>query len=163
MWFKFDTIQFQPGGVALAVLLSAAGAVPAHAAEMWKVNMARSKFSAGPNTLVLERYNGPASAPVVDTNGKPIQRVLIISNSKLYIAKEAAAADALAGKGFRTVADTAPKGPNVVQIGANAHSTDHCDFRCQGGLAPRTITLAFDASGVDPRDMMSDAIVLNGP
>ena len=54
MWYKFtNRFETRHAGLALAVLLSAALSLPANAAEIWKVNFAKSTFSSGSNTLVL--------------------------------------------------------------------------------------------------------------
>src|SRR5258708_3307264 len=76
-------------GIALTVLLSAPLSFPAHAAEIWKVNLAKSTFSSGSNSLVLERTSGKGSIQDIDAKENPTARTfLVISNGKIFLAAD---------------------------------------------------------------------------
>ena len=148
--------------LALTVLLSAALSLPANAAEIWKVDQAKSTFGAGANRLVLERVSGKA-APGMELKGTPATGTfLVISNGKIYLAADESASDATSSTGVRTVDYSAWKDMKLVQIGDHVRSTDYyCGFRCQSGLPERRMTLTFTAKGVDPSRQMSNILVLN--
>jgi hypothetical protein len=160
MWSKFT--ETRRAGIALAVLLSAALSLPAHAAEIWKVDYAKSKFTSGANTLVLERDSGKPTAVVIDAKGTPTGATfLLVSNSKIYLAMDEAGYASFSSNGARPV-DYAPWGDmRLVQIGENVRSTGHCGFRCQSGLPDPRMTLTFTAKGVDASGHMSNVVVLN--
>ena len=83
---RFET---RYAGIALTVLLSTALSLSAHAAEIWKVNIAKSTFSSGSNTLVLERDSGKATTQGIDAKGDtPASTFLVISNGKIYLAED---------------------------------------------------------------------------
>jgi hypothetical protein len=160
MWSKFT--ETRRAGIALAVLLSAALSLPTHAAEIWKVNYAKSKFTSGANTLVLERDNGKATAAVIDAKGKPTGATfLMVSSSKIYLAMDDAGYASFSSNGARPVAYTPWGDMRLVQIGENVHRTDSCGFRCQSGLPDPRMTLAFTTKGVDASGHMSNVVVLN--
>jgi len=147
---------------ALAALIGVSWALSAHAAEVWKLNVEKSKFSSSANTLVMDRYTGKMSGPDGDAKGVPApKKFLIISNGKLYLATDATAYDALSGNGARAVDYTRWKDMNIVEIGDNVRSVDFCGFSCQRGLPDNRMTLTFKAKGVDPRGMMGNEVVLN--
>ena len=116
MWYKFTNhFETRHAGIALAVLLSAALSLPVNAAEIWKVNIAKSKFGSSSNTLVLERDNGKTTTQGVDANGNPTANTfLVISNGKIYLATDEAAYNA-SSAGIRTVDYTNWRGPNIVR------------------------------------------------
>ena len=147
--------------LALTVLLSAALSLPANAAEIWKVDQAKSTFGAGANRLVLERVSGKA-APGMELKGTPATGTfLVISNGKIYLAADESASDATSSTGVRTVDYSAWKDMKLVQIGDHVRSTDnYCGFRCQSGLPERRMTLTFTANG-DISKQMSTILVLN--
>jgi hypothetical protein len=157
MWSKFTN-----HGIALAVLLSAALSLPAHAADIWKVNYAKSKFSPSANTLVLERVSGKPAAAVIDANGKPTGAMfLLVSSSKIYLAMDDAEYASFSSNGARPVNYTPWGDMKLVQIGDNARSIDHCGFKCQSGLPEDRMTLTFTTRGVDASGYMSNVLVLN--
>jgi hypothetical protein len=161
MWYKFPNhFETRHAGIALAVLLSAALSLPAHASEIWKVNLAKSKFGSGANTLVLERNSGKATSQGIDAKGNPnANTFLVISDGKIYMATDEAAYDP-SGNGVRRVDYTGWKNMKLVQIGDNVRSTDHCGFRCQAGVPDPRLTLTFTAKG-DVTRQMSNVLVLN--
>ena len=149
---RFET---RYAAIALAALFSAALSLPAHAAEVWKVNFEKSKFSSDSNTLVLDRENGKASAQVVDANGNPsASTLLIISHGKIYLAMDEATYNA-SHSGVKTVAYPSVPGMKLVQIGDKVRSTDYCGLRCISGAPETHMTVTFTAKGLDPRREMS--------
>jgi hypothetical protein len=155
---RFDT---RYAGIALSVLMSAALSLPAHAAEIWKVDLAKSTFGSGANRLVLERASGKATQGM-ELKGTPAPGTfLVISNGKIYLAADESASDATSSTGVRTVDYTAWKDMKLVQIGDHVRSTDnYCGFRCQSGLPEGRMTLTFTAKG-DVSKQMSTILVLN--
>jgi hypothetical protein len=145
--------------IALSVLLSTALSLPAHAAEIWKVDLAKSTFSSGSNTLVLERASGKAG---IDAKANPASGTfLVISNGNIYLAADESASDATSSTGVRTVDYTGWKDMKLVQIGEKVRSADYCGFRCQSGLPDSRMTLTFTAKGGDVSKQMSTILVLN--
>ena len=154
---RFET---RYAAIALTVLMSAALSLPANAAEIWKVDVAKSTFGSGANRLVLERVSGKAT-PGMELKGNPATGTfLVISNGKLYLAANESASDATSSTGVRTVDYTAWKDMKLVQIGDKVRSADHCGFRCQNGLPEGHMTLTFTANG-DVSKQMSTILVLN--
>jgi len=149
-------------GIVLSVLLSAALSLPANAAEIWKVNLAKSTFGSGSNTLVLERASGKATNQAIDANENPASSTfLVISNGKIFLAADDATYATSSGKGVRTVDYTGWRDMKLVQIGEKVRSADHCGFACQAGLPDRRMTLTFTANVDDVRKQMSNIVVLN--
>ena len=145
---RFET---RHAGIALTVLLSAALSLPANAAEIWKVDLAKSTFGSGANTLVLERASGKATQGM-ELKGTPAPGTfLVISNGKIYLAADESASDATSSTGVRTVDYTAWKDMKLVQIGDKVRSADYCGFACQSGLPDRRMTLTFTAKGDRPQ------------
>ena len=156
MTCKFTTrLETRYAAIALAALFSAAMSLSAHAAEVWKVNFEKSKFSSGSNTLVLDRDNGKATTQGVDEKGNPsASTFLIVSNGGIYLAMDEATYNAT-HNGVRTVAYPGMPGMKLVQIGYNVRYTNYCGFRCQSGFTDSRITVTFAAKGIDPRGDMS--------
>jgi hypothetical protein len=152
MTCKFTTrLETRYAAIALAALFSAAMSLSAHAAEVWKVNFEKSKFSSDSNTLVLDRDNRKG----VDEKGNPsASTLLIVSNGGIYLAMDEATYNAT-HNGVRTVAYPSMPGMKLMQIGYNVRYTNYCGFRCQSGLPDTRITVTFTAKGVDPRGDMS--------
>jgi hypothetical protein len=144
-------------GIALIAFLSAALSLPAHAMEKWNINMDKSHFSAGTNTLALDRVtNSPTTA------GRPAGGTfVVIAGDKVYLATDEAAFDAASGKTIRPVDYTRWKDMKIVQIGWKVRSNDHCDFHCQAGHIESHRTLTFTAVGGDPSPQMRNVVVLN--
>jgi hypothetical protein len=152
MTYKFTRFETQYAAIALAALFSAALSLSAHAAEVWKVNFEKSKFSSGSNTLVLDRDNGKAT---VDEKGNPTANtLLIVSHGRIYLAMDEATYNAT-HNGVRTVDYPSMPGMKLVQIGDNVRSKDYCGFRCQSGLPDTRMTVTFTAKGLDPRGDIS--------
>ena len=147
-------------GIALTVLLSTALALPSHAAEIWKVNMAKSTFSPASNTLVLERASGKATQGIDAKGNPPASTFLVVSDGKVYLAENDATSET-SGNGIRTVDYTSWRDMKLVQIGDHVRSRDYCGFSCQSGLPDRRMTLTFTAKGIDPSKQMSNVLVLN--
>jgi len=157
-----NLVKTRNARLALAVLLSATLALPAHAAEIWKVNFAKSKFSSGSNTLVLERDSGRTTAQGIDAKGTAAgSSFLVISNGKLYMATDEGASNVDSSTGVRKVNYSLWSHMKLVQIGGNVQSADHCGFRCQGGLPENHMTLTFTANGIDPSGQMRDVLAVN--
>ncbi len=149
-------------GIALAALLSAAMSSPANADETWKVDMARSHFSAKSNTLVLHRNYGKASTESTNAQGKPTTGTfVVISDGKVYLATDEAATDATSCTTAKTVDYARWRGMKLVQIGENVRPIGYCGFECQSGFPSNHLTLAFTAKGIDVSGRMSDVAVLN--
>jgi hypothetical protein len=159
MWSKFTHHEARYAGMALSVLLTAALSFPAHAAEIWQINHARSQFGPGSNTLVLERADGKATNQATDATGNP-GTFLVISNGNLYLATDETP-DPSAGPAIKKVDYTRWNGMKLVQIGEKVRSADHCGFRCQMGLADPNMTVTFHAKVADPSAQMANALVLN--
>ena len=144
-------------GIALIAFLSTALSLPASAMEKWKINMDRSHFSAGANTLALDRVtNSPATAGT-PTGGT----FVVIAGDKVYLATDEAAFDAASGKTIRPVDYTRWKDMKIVQIGWKVRTNDYCSFHCQGGHLESHRTLTFTALGGDPSPQMRNVVVLN--
>jgi len=155
---RFET---RHAAFALTVLMSAAFSLPANAAEIWKVDLAKSTFSSGSNTLVLERASGKATQGI-DAKGDPAANAfLVVANGKIYLAAAEAASDATSSTGVRTVDYAGWKDMKLMQIGDKVRSADTCGFACQGGLSDRRMTLTFSAKGGDVSKQMSTILVLN--
>ena len=154
---RFET---RHAAIALTVLMSAALSLPANAAEIWKVDLARSTFSSGANTLVLERASGKATNQATDATGNP-GTFLVISNGNVYLATDESAYDPSAGGGFKKVDYTRWSDMKLVQIGEKVRSTEYCGFACQSGLPDKRMTLTFHAKGADPSAQMGNILVLN--
>jgi hypothetical protein len=158
MWNKPTLSARKYCGIALSLLLSSALSLPAHAMENWKVNMAKSHFSSGVNTLVLERDTGSPNAPGKAAGGS----FVVISGDKVYVAKDESAFDAASGK-FKTVDYNRWRDMKIVQIGEKVRTNDYCSFHCQAGHPEPHRTLTFIAVGGDPSPRMRDIVVLNTP
>ena len=142
--------------IALTVLMSAALSLPSHAAEIWKVNLAKSTFGSGSNTLVLEK-----ATQGIDAKGNPAANAfLVVANGKIYLAAAEAASDATSSTGVRTVDYAGWKDMKLMQIGDKVRSRDYCGFACQSGLPDRRMTLTFSAKD-DVSKQMSTILVLN--
>jgi hypothetical protein len=163
MWSKFaNQFETRHAGIALVVLLSAALSLPANAADIWKINYEKSKFSSGSNTLVLERGSGQATSQSMNPKRDPsASTFLVISDGKVYLATDEAASDVSSSNGVRKVNYTLWRDMKLVQIGYNARSTDYCGFSCQSGQPDKRMTLTFNAKGGDPSDQMRNVVVLN--
>jgi hypothetical protein len=159
MWFS-NNFPTRLTGFGLAVLLSTALALPANATEMWKVDFAKSKFSSGVNTLVLERTTAKAAAQDVDPNGAAAGKFLVISNGRLYVATDESYA-AASTKGVKNIDYNHWIDMKLLQIGDKVRSADHCGFRCQSGLPDSRMVLTFTANGIDPSSRMGNVLVLN--
>ena len=156
---RFET---RHAAIALTVLLSATLSLPSYAAEIWKVNLAKSTFSSGSNTLVLERDSGKATTQGIDAKGNPAAGTfLVISNGNIYLAADESASDATSSTGVRTVDYTGWRDMKLVQIGDKVRSANYCGFACQSGLPERRMTLTFTAKGGDVSKQMSTILVLN--
>ena len=157
---RFET---RYAGIALTVLLSTALSLPAHAAEIWKVNLAKSTFSSGSNTLVLERASGKASTQGIDAKGKP---------DREHVPRHIQWED-LPGGGRRHLRHIFRHGRQDGRLHRLERHETRADRR-QGairgllrvspvkrGLPDRRMTLTFTAKGVDPSRQMSTILVLN--
>jgi hypothetical protein len=156
MWHKHSVTLTS---AAVAALLTAALSWPAQAAEVWRVNVEKSKFSSSTNTLVLDRFMGKPSAQIVASGNPAAGTFLVIAGGKVYLAADQSA-DAW-GTGIKTVDYTRWMDMKLVQIGDHVRSLDYCSFRCQAGLADRRKTLSFIAKGGDPSERMRDLVVYN--
>jgi hypothetical protein len=148
MWYKFTNhVETRHAGIALAALLSAALSLPAHSAEIWKVDPAKSKFSSDTATLSIER-DGQGLNP---TAGK----IIVISKGNVYLVTGAVAANSSSLK----LADYSHmKDGSAVLIGINARSEDPCGFRCMSGAPEPRRTVTFrtvNPSGQQVKDMFA--------
>ena len=159
MWSKPSSQSTRHyGRLALMVLLSSALSMPVYATEKWKVNMAKSHFSSGTNTLVLERDTGSSGA----TAGKPAAGTfLVIAGDSVYLATDESAFDAASGKPIKNVDYNRWKEMKIVQVGEKVRTNDVCGFRCQAGHPETHRTVTFRATGGDPSSKMGSVVVLN--
>jgi len=162
MWSKPALLSSKRyGRVALMVLLTSALSLPAHAMEKWKVNMAKSHFSSGSNTLVLERDTG---APGAATTAKAAAGTfLVIAGDNVYLATDESAFDAATGKIIKNVDYNRWKDMKIVQVGEKVRSNDYCGFRCQSGHPDNRRTVTFRSTAGDPSEKMNSVVVLNTP
>lgn len=144
--------------VSLIALLSTAFSMPLQAAEMWKVNLAKSSFNAHSNTVVLERVNKAANQSIDAKADAGAGTFLVVSDGKIYLAADPSADFS---NGLTTVDYTRWRDMKLVQIGDNVRSVDHCGFRCQFGIADNRLTLTFASRGLDASKYMEKVIVLN--
>jgi hypothetical protein len=143
---------------ALAAFLSAGLSLPSLAAGgVWKVDVSKSTFSAGSNTLVLQHYDGSAAGQQTEGAGNTF---LVVSNGKIYVATNDAAYGA-SSNGLRSIDYSHWRDMKLIEIGNNVHSADTCNFRCQQGLPDPRMTLTFKATNGNPRDQMNEIVVLN--
>ena len=123
---RFET---RYAGIALSVLLSTALSLPAHAAEIWKVDLAKSTFSSGANRLVLERVSGKAT-PGMELKGTPATGTfLVISDGKIYLAADESASDA-----------TSSTCPPTVTVRLFPLKASFCSFAPSNGTFDTTVT-----------------------
>src|SRR5258705_11148449 len=94
-----NRLETRHAAFALTVLMSAALSLPANAAEIWKVDMAKSTFGVGANTLVLERASGNATQATSAAG-----TFLVISNGRLYVAAHESPSDETSSTGVRLIA-----------------------------------------------------------
>lgn len=161
MWSKPALLSSKHyGRFALMVLLTSALSLPVHAMERWKVNMAKSHFSSGSNTLVLERDTGAPGAAA--TAKAAAGSFLVIAGDNVYLATDEAALDAATGK-IRTVDYSRWKDMKIVRLGEKVRSDDYCSFRCQTGHPDNHRTLTFRSTAGDPSEKMNSIVVLNTP
>ncbi len=148
-------------GFAFSLLLASALSLPAHATEKWKINMTKSHFSAGTNTLVLERDYLSAGSSKAEPGNAANGEFLVISGDRVYLAIDESVSN---GSGpIKTVDYNHWKDMKIVQIGERVRSNDVCSFRCQSGHLENRRTLTFTAIGGDPSARMSGLIALNSP
>ena len=161
MWFKSTAYSVSKRRtIGLAVLLSTAWLLPAHAADVWKIDLTRSKFSATGNTLVLERVNERTDSTAA-TGNSTTGTFLVISNGNLYMAKDETAANAWFPGSIRKIDYANWKGMSLVQIGERVRPTNICGFHCQAGLPETHMTYTFKATGGDPTERMGKMVVFN--
>jgi hypothetical protein len=148
MWYKFtDHAETRHAGIALAVLLSAALSLPAHSAEIWKIDPAKSKFSSDTATLSIARD----AKGLNQTAGK----VIVISKGNVYLVTGAAASN---GSGLKLADYSHMANGKAVLIGTNARSADPCGFRCMQGAAEPRMTVTFktvNPEGQQVKDMLA--------
>lgn len=156
MWNKPTLSARNYCGIALSLILSSALSLPAHAMEKWKIDMAKSHFSSGSNTLVLERATGSPATPGKSAGGT----FLVIAGDKVYLATDETAFDSASGT-VKTVDYSRWKDMKIVQIGEMVRASDYCDFHCQTGTIQTRRTLTFTAVGGDPSSQMSGLVAVN--
>jgi len=146
-------------GFALSLLLASAFSLPANATEKWNINIAKSHFSAGTNTLVLERNTSSAEAGKVQPGNAANGHFLVIAGDKVYLATDETAFEASGA--IKTVDYNRWKQMKMTLIGEKVHSNDFCIFRCMTGHQENRRTVTFTAVGGDPSSQMSGLIALN--
>jgi hypothetical protein len=121
---------------------------------VWKIDLANSQFGPRSNTLTIAK-----AGPGLNQTAKP---VIVISNGNVYLATGAPAYETLSSNAFRTVGYTGSGSGKLLLIGTSAHTTNHCGFRCQSGLADdRPMTVTFNAVGASGQQVM-DMLAANG-
>lgn len=127
-------------------------------AGMWTVNLAKSKFGAGANTLVLEQRGHGAKA--ADAKSNPAaSSFLVVSGGNIYLATDTVAA--ASGNAITQVDYNRWSELKLIKIGDRVRSTGVCSFRCQQGLRDnRPMTLTFAGNGIDPSGQMNTNIVV---
>jgi hypothetical protein len=118
-------------------------------AEIWKVNVAKSKFSAGSNTLVIDLIGQPGKLPRPDiaSGDSTASTFLFLSNGKVYLATPPAAYGAASGDGVKTVDYTRLRDMSLEQIGENVRFIDDCGYWCKMGRPNNRVTLSFTSVG----------------
>jgi hypothetical protein len=141
----------------MMVFLSSALSLPAQAMEKWNINVDKSHFSSGSNTLALDRVTSSPTAAGRPAGGS----FIVIAGDKVYLATDETAFDAASGKTIKAVDYTRWKDMKIVQIGEKVRTNDHCDFHCQAGHLESHRTVTFTAIGGDPSSQMRNVVVLN--
>jgi hypothetical protein len=118
-------------------------------AEIWKVNFAKSKFSAGSNTLVIDLIGQPGKLPHpgVASGNSTASTFLFLSNGKVYLATPPAAYGAASSDGVKTVDYTRIKDMSLEQIGEDVRFVDDCGYWCKMGRPNDHVTLRFTSVG----------------
>lgn len=149
----------------LAILV-VAGAVPDvayadNSQPLLKVDLAKSHFGPGPNTLVLKPDTAKAVAQDARANSTPAARsLLVISNGNIYLATDRTGREPSSGK---SVDYSHWKDMELVQIG-NYARTIRCGFfvNCQSGQADHRMTFTFmPTANMNAEEMMGNSVVLN--
>jgi hypothetical protein len=141
------TVTFTLAALVLAAAMPQAGFAATSDDGIWKVDAANSKFSSGIANLKINRVAG-----VTQTAG----RFIVVSKGNVYRVTGAA----YDSKGIKPVDYTLMSEGRAVLIGTNAQSTDHCRFRCQGGLPDPRVTLTFKA--IDGGQQINDMLASDG-
>ena len=119
--------------------------------EIWKVNVAKSKFSPGSNTLVIDLIGQPGKSPPAANGNPTASTFLVLSNRKVYLATADYAA--ASGNGVKTVDYTSWRDMNLEQIGENVRFVDDCGYWCKMGRPNNRVTLRFTSVGAGAHQM----------
>jgi len=123
----------------LALVSQTALAQGTSLAGAWKIDPAKSNFSAGSASLSIAR-DGSA----VEKN--PGALLVVSDEGNVYLATGAAMREA-AASGIKLAEYGRAQTGKMVLIGTNARRDDVCGFRCQSGLMERSLTLRFNSVG----------------
>lgn len=108
-------------------------------AGAWKIDPAKSNFSAGSASLSIARD--------ASTAAKMPGAILVVSDDgNVYLATSAAMREA-AATGIKLADYGHAQTGKMLLIGTNARRDDVCGFRCQSGLMERSLTLRFNSVG----------------
>jgi len=147
------------GSIAFAALLGVAmAAPPAHADEFWKIDQAKSHFTPGANTLVLEKAS-PATAGPNATASSASAGFLVLADGKVFMAVDEAAL--ASGPGARKVDYSRWRDMKLVEIGDHVRPSPYCSLRCQSGADYNTMTVNFTAHGQDPTETMKQMVAIS--
>jgi hypothetical protein len=124
-------------GATLAMISQTALAQGTSLAGAWKIDPAKSNFSAGSASLSIARGGaGLEKAPGA---------FLVVSDAgNVYLATGAAMREA-ATAGIKLTDYGRAQTGKMLLIGTNARRDDVCSFRCQSGLMERSLTLRFNS------------------
>jgi hypothetical protein len=104
-------------------------------AGVWKIDPAKSNFSAGSARLSIARDG----AGFEKTPGT----ILVVSDDgNVYLTTSTAMREA-ASAGIKTADYSRAQTGKMLLIGTNAQRDGFCGFRCQSGVMERTLTLRF--------------------
>jgi hypothetical protein len=108
-------------------------------AGAWKIDPAKSNFSAGSASLSIARNESAL--------GKAPGAFLVVSDDgNVYLATGADMHEATA-TGIKLTDYGRAQTSKMVLVGTNARRDDVCSFRCQSGLMERNLTLRFNSVG----------------
>jgi len=120
---------------AFTMFSQTAAAQGTNLAGAWKIDPAKSSFSAGSASLSIAR-----GGPGMDKSSGPF--LVVSDDGNVYLASAVAMQSSA---GFKRVDYAHAQTAKMLLIGTNARRDDVCGFRCQSGLMERSLTLRFNS------------------
>ena len=118
---------------ALISFSQSAAAQGTNLAGAWKIDPAKSSFSARSASLSIAREGSATD--------KASGSILVVSNEgNVYLATGEAMSSPMKVAEYSRIESS-----KMVLIGTSARRDDYCGFRCQSGLMERSITLRFNS------------------